>query len=40
MKQVGNYVESFDRNIKPLGIDPGINRLWTDGGVLCVPALR
>jgi general L-amino acid transport system substrate-binding protein len=40
VKQVGNYAESFDRNIKPLGIDRGLNRLWSDGGVLYVPALR
>lgn len=38
--QVGNYAESFDRNIKPLGIDRGLNRLWKDGGVLYVPDLR
>ena len=32
VKQVGNYAESFDRNIKPLGIERGLNRLWKDGG--------
>jgi general L-amino acid transport system substrate-binding protein len=40
VKQVGNYAELFDRNIKPLGIDRGLNRLWRDGGVLYVPDLR
>jgi general L-amino acid transport system substrate-binding protein len=40
VKQVGNYAESFDRNLKPLGVQRGINRLWRDGGVLYVPALR
>jgi general L-amino acid transport system substrate-binding protein len=40
VKQVGNYAESFDRNLKPLGIDRGVNRLWSDGGVMYVPALR
>jgi general L-amino acid transport system substrate-binding protein len=40
VKQVGNYAESFDRNIRPLGIDRGLNRLWSDGGVMYVPALR
>ena len=40
VKQVGNYAESFDRNIKPLGIERGLNRLWKDGGVLYVPPLR
>jgi general L-amino acid transport system substrate-binding protein len=40
VKQVGNYAESFDRNIKPLGIERGLNRLWKDGGVLYVPDVR
>jgi general L-amino acid transport system substrate-binding protein len=40
VKQVGNYSESYDRNLKPLGIQRGLNRLWRDGGVLYVPALR
>lgn len=40
VKQVGNYAESFDRNLKPLGIDRGVNRLWKDGGVFYVPDLR
>jgi general L-amino acid transport system substrate-binding protein len=40
VKQVGNYGESFDRNVKPMGIERGRNRLWTDGGILYVPALR
>ncbi len=36
IKVVGNYGESFERNVgseSPLGIDRGINRLWTDGGL-------
>jgi general L-amino acid transport system substrate-binding protein len=40
VKQVGNYAESYERNIKPLGIDRGVNRLWTEGGLLYVPDLR
>jgi general L-amino acid transport system substrate-binding protein len=40
VKQVGNYAESFDRNIKPLGIERGLNRLWKDGGLLYAPDLR
>jgi len=40
VKQVGNYAESVERNIAPLGIDRGVNRLWRDGGVFYVPALR
>src|SRR5262245_11245281 len=40
VKQVGNYAESIERNITPLGVERGVNRLWKDGGVLYVPALR
>ncbi len=40
VKQVGNYAESVERNITPLGIDRGVNRLWKDGGVMYVPPLR
>ena len=40
VKQVGNYGESFDRNLKPLGIERGLNRLWQEGGILYVPDLR
>jgi len=40
VKQVGNYGESVERNITPLGIERGVNRLWKDGGVMYVPPLR
>jgi general L-amino acid transport system substrate-binding protein len=40
VKQVGNYGESAERNIKPLGIERGLNRVWKDGGMLYVPAMR
>ena len=40
VKQVGNYAEVFDRNLAPLGIDRGLNRLWKDGGIMYVPARR
>jgi general L-amino acid transport system substrate-binding protein len=40
VKQVGNYGESFERNIAPLGIERGPNRLWRDGGLFYVPDLR
>ncbi|MGE5814355.1 MAG: amino acid ABC transporter substrate-binding protein [Acidobacteriota bacterium] len=40
VKQVGNFGESFDRNLRPLGIDRGANRLWKDGGLLYVPDLH
>jgi len=35
--QVGNYAESFERNIglsTPIGIARGVNALWTNGGIL------
>lgn len=40
VKQVGNYGESFDSNLKPLGFDRGINRLWTQGGLMYAPPIR
>jgi general L-amino acid transport system substrate-binding protein len=36
IKQVGNYGESFERNVgkgSPLGIERGLNALWKDGGL-------
>jgi general L-amino acid transport system substrate-binding protein len=38
--QVGNYGESFERNLGPLGVDRGYNRLWSDGGLIFAPPLR
>jgi general L-amino acid transport system substrate-binding protein len=40
VKQVGNYAESFDANLKPLGFDRGINKLWTQGGLMYAPPIR
>jgi general L-amino acid transport system substrate-binding protein len=40
VKQVGNMHESFERNLKPLGIERGPNRLWKDGGLFYVPDIR
>ncbi len=40
IKQVGNYGESFERNLKPLGFDRGINALWTKGGIMYAPPIR
>ena len=40
VKQVGNYGESFDANLKPLGFDRGINNLWTQGGLMYAPPVR
>jgi len=40
VKQVGNYGEMFDANLKPLGFDRGINNLWTKGGLMYSPPIR
>src|SRR5581483_8847310 len=40
VQQVGNYGESFDANLKPLGVERGLNRLWTQGGLMYAPPLR
>jgi len=43
IKQVGNYGESFERNIgvnTPIGLSRGPNQLWTKGGILYAPAFR
>ncbi|MCB1757114.1 MAG: amino acid ABC transporter substrate-binding protein [Gammaproteobacteria bacterium] len=42
IEQVGNYGESFDRNLgtAPLNIDRGINALWNAGGILYAPPVR
>jgi general L-amino acid transport system substrate-binding protein len=43
VKQVGNYGESFERNVgmgSPLKIDRGLNKLWTQGGIQYAPPIR
>ncbi|HEY9530940.1 MAG TPA: amino acid ABC transporter substrate-binding protein [Burkholderiales bacterium] len=40
VSQVGNYAESFDANLKPLGFERGLNRLWSDGGLMYAPPIR
>jgi general L-amino acid transport system substrate-binding protein len=43
VKQVGNYGEVFDRNVgtgSKLGINRGLNRLWTKGGIQYAPPVR
>jgi len=40
---VGNYAESYDRNIgpnTPLGLARGVNALWNKGGILYSPPFR
>jgi general L-amino acid transport system substrate-binding protein len=43
VKAVGNYGESFDRNVGPgskLNIARGLNRLWNQGGIQYSPPVR
>ena len=40
VKQVGNYGESFEANLKPLGFERGFNRLWNQGGLMYAPPVR
>ena len=40
---VGNYAEIYNRNVGPdtaLGLERGVNSLWTDGGLLYAPPYR
>ncbi len=43
IKQVGNYGESFERNVgqgSPLKIERGLNALWSKGGLQYAPPIR
>jgi len=43
IQQVGNYGESFERNVgeeTPLALERGLNNLWNNGGILYVPPIR
>ena len=43
VKQVGNYGESFERNLgpkTPVALPRGVNNLWTKGGLMYAPPLR
>ena len=43
VKAVGNYGEMFERNLglgSSLKIDRGLNRLWTEGGLMYVPPIE
>lgn len=31
---IGNYGEIFQRNLAPIGLPRGVNKLWTEGGLL------
>lgn len=43
VKQVGNYGEVFERNVgvnTPLGLQRGLNALWTQGGLMYSPPFK
>jgi len=40
IRQVGNYGEMYERNITPIGIPRGVNRLWNQGGLHYAPPIR
>lgn len=40
IKAVGNYGEIFDRNLTPLGLPRGVNRPYTQGGILYAMPFR
>jgi len=40
IKQVGNYGEVYDRHLTPLGLERGLNALYSDGGLLYPPPAR
>jgi general L-amino acid transport system substrate-binding protein len=43
VKQVGNYGESFERNVgqgSPLKFGRGVNAIWTKGGAMISPPMR
>jgi general L-amino acid transport system substrate-binding protein len=42
VKAVGNYGEMYERNLgreSALNIERGLNRLWTQGGLLYAPPI-
>ncbi len=43
VQSVGNYGQIFDRNLgpgSPLNLERGLNRLWTQGGLMYAPPMR
>jgi general L-amino acid transport system substrate-binding protein len=43
IKQVGNYGESYERTVgmkSDLGLERGMNQLWTKGGILFTPPFQ
>lgn len=40
IRQVGNYGEIYEEHIAPLGLERGLNDLWTEGGLLYAPPYK
>jgi general L-amino acid transport system substrate-binding protein len=43
IKHLGNYAEMYERHVgpnTPIGLERGVNRLWTDGGIQYAPPIR
>ncbi len=43
IKLIGNYGETFDRNVgpsTPIGLARGLNALWKDGGIQYAAPIR
>jgi len=40
IKAVGNYGESYERNITPIGLPRGVNALWNKGGLMYPMPIR
>ena len=40
IRQVGNYAESYEANVTPLGLARGVNALWSNGGILYAAPIR
>ncbi|MCR0981725.1 amino acid ABC transporter substrate-binding protein [Roseomonas populi] len=40
IRAVGNYGEAWERDIQPMGLERGLNRLWNEGGLQFAPPIR
>ena len=40
IQAVGNYGESYEKTVAPLGLARGVNALWSAGGIMYAPPVR
>ena len=40
IQAVGNYAESYEKTVAPLGLARGVNALWSAGGIMYAPPVR